>query len=153
MSLLPAALVPPASSAALVTAAASYAQRHSGTLRYGALATLIVREALRCNRRWGCAMLAKCSNPYCYAPFLYLEGGRLFRLESDPTLRTDKSNRVEFFWLCHRCASTMTLRLGEDERVVAVPIPEPIRSVPGGVALISANRKRRLLVRNISSPC
>ena len=46
----------------------------------------------------------------------------------------------------------MTLCLGKDEAVVAVPIPEPIRSVPEGVALISVDRKRGLLLRSISTP-
>lgn len=97
-------------------------------------------------------MLAKCSNPSCFAPFRYLENGKLFRLEGDPAQSASTSNRGEYFWLCDRCSSAMTLRLGEDEAVVAVPIPEPIRSVPAGVALISADRKRGLLLRSISSP-
>ena len=46
----------------------------------------------------------------------------------------------------------MTLRLGEGETVVAVPIPEPIRGVPDSVALVSVDRKRGLLLRSISPP-
>ena len=97
-------------------------------------------------------MLAKCSNPSCLAPFRYLDKGKLFRLESDPARSASTSNRAEYFWLCDGCSSEMTLRLGEDEAVAAVRIPEPIRGVPAGVALISADRKRGLLLRSVSSP-
>ena len=97
-------------------------------------------------------MLSKCSNPTCFTPFLYLHEGRLFLLECDSEHSASTSSRGEYFWLCERCSSVMTLRLGEGETVVAVPIPEPICSVPEGVALISVNRKRGLLLRSISSP-
>src|SRR5271157_2265423 len=97
-------------------------------------------------------MLAKYSDPSCAAPFRYLEDGKLFRLESDPTLRSSKSNRVEYFWLCHRCSSTMTLRLREDGTVVTVLLPEPLRGVPDGVALTAVDRKKGLLLRSVSFP-
>jgi len=96
-------------------------------------------------------MLSKCSNPTCSTPFRYLHEGSLFLLECDLEHSASTSSRGEYFWLCERCSSVMTLRLGEDETVVAVPIPEPICSVPDGVALISVNRKRGLLLRSISS--
>jgi hypothetical protein len=96
-------------------------------------------------------MLSKCSNPTCSTPFLYLHEGRLFLLECDLEHSASISSGGEYFWLCERCSRVMTLRLGEDERVVAVAIPEPICSVPDGVALISVNRKRGLLLRSISS--
>lgn len=97
-------------------------------------------------------MLSKCSNPTCSTPFRYLHEGRLFLLEYDSEHSASTSSRGEYFWLCERCSSVMTLRLGEDETVVAVPIPEPICSGPEGLALISVNRKRGLLLRSISSP-
>jgi hypothetical protein len=61
--------------------------------------------------------------PSCSASFLYFKEGKLFRLELDPTLGS-KSNRLEYFWLCPGCSSTMTLRLSEDGTVVTVLIPE-----------------------------
>jgi hypothetical protein len=94
-------------------------------------------------------MLATCANPSCSA-FLCLEEGKLFRLENDPTLRSSKSNRVEYFWLCRRCSSTMTLRLIEDGTVATIPIPAPFRGVPEGVALTSTDRKKGLLLRSVS---
>ena len=96
-------------------------------------------------------MLSKCSNPTCSTPFLYLHEGRLFLLECDSEYSASTSSRGEYFWLCERCSSVMTLRLGEDETVVTVPIPDPICSVPEGLTLISVNRKRGLLLRSINS--
>jgi len=97
-------------------------------------------------------MLAKCTNRSCSASFRCLKDGRLFRLETDPTLWSSQSNRGEYFWLCERCSPAMTLRLGEDGSVVAVSIPEPIHGAPQGVALNWADRKGGLLLRSISSP-
>jgi hypothetical protein len=95
-------------------------------------------------------MLAKCSNPVCDAPFRYLGDGKLFRLETDPTLRIRESRRWEYFWLCSRCSSTMTLRLEDDETVAAVLLPEPMRDVSDD-AFILVDRKRGLLLRSVSS--
>jgi hypothetical protein len=96
-------------------------------------------------------MLVKCTNPSCSASFRYLSDGRLFRLESDSTLWSSKSNRVEYFWLCHRCASKMTLRLRENGTVVTVLLPELIRGVPDDVALSWVDRKPGLLLRSVRS--
>jgi len=63
-------------------------------------------------------MLAKCANPSCSTPLVYLREGKIFMVES-PQSRTDKDdvivlrakspNRVEHFWLCGPCAAHMTL--------------------------------------------
>ncbi len=63
-------------------------------------------------------MIAKCANPACSSPFHYLREGKLFRTEFDP----DRSplgprladspktvRKVEYFWLCGRCSTTLTL--------------------------------------------
>lgn len=97
-------------------------------------------------------MVAKCSNPSCSAPFRYLEDGRLFRLERDPALGASQSKRVEYFWLCQRCSSTMTLRLREDGSVIPVVLPEPTRALPDGVAPTSAHRVKGLMLRSVSFP-
>jgi hypothetical protein len=107
--------------------------------------------------RMVCCMVAKCSNPSCSAKFLYLKAGRLFCLENDPALRSPESNLVEYFWLCDRCSSTMTLRPGEDGTVVTVLLPKPTRGVqdvPDGVVLTPADGKKGLLLRIVhcSSP-
>jgi len=95
-------------------------------------------------------MLTKCCNPSCYAPFRSLQGGKLFRLESDPQVHTIRSSRAEYFWLCDRCSSAMTLRIGDDGAIATALLPEPIRGVPDGVALIWTDRKKGLLLRTVS---
>ncbi len=71
-------------------------------------------------------MLAKCANPDCHAPFHYLRDGRLFQIEfgSQPRPGTDKRPpyRVEYFWLCARCAASMTLKYETGKGVTAVPL-------------------------------
>ena len=94
-------------------------------------------------------MLDKCSNPSCSASFRSLQQGKLFRLETDPTLRTNKPKRIEYYWLCNHCASTMTLRLGDHEDVVAVGLPPPLQRVPSVVAVSLAERRRGLLLQAI----
>jgi hypothetical protein len=94
-------------------------------------------------------MLAKCSNPSCSARFLRLGNGRLFILEADPPRQTDKSEPTEYFWLCDHCSATMTLRLAEDERVVAVPLPVGIHKLPYGVSLVSRDLRKGLLLRSL----
>ena len=94
-------------------------------------------------------MVAKCSNPSCSTSFHYLKEGSLFRLE-EAANRPCKFIRVEYFWLCQRCCCAMTLRLGEEGTVIAVPLSEPIHGVPDDVALSSTDRRRGLLLRCIS---
>ena len=65
-------------------------------------------------------MISKCANPACFARFRYLHEGKLFRFEReakedsqlqlgfDPKLRKH-SPGVEFFWLCEKCAGSLTL--------------------------------------------
>src|ERR1700676_2795367 len=76
--------------------------------------------------KWGTVMLAKCSNLFCCARFRFLRGDKLLRLESDPVVCTDQPNQTKCFFLCHRCSSTMSLRLLEDGTVVATLLPEPV---------------------------
>jgi hypothetical protein len=63
-------------------------------------------------------MLAKCANPSCSTPLVYLREGKIFMVESahsslnlvSPLPTKPKSvNRVEHFWLCGPCSSEMTL--------------------------------------------
>jgi hypothetical protein len=59
-------------------------------------------------------MLAKCANPKCSAPFRYLHEGKLFRLDlgaGPPSPDTRIPRQLQYFWLCDRCARTMTLEL------------------------------------------
>jgi len=96
-------------------------------------------------------MLAKCSNPRCTAAFRYLEGGRLFLLEEDAEHSVSKSGRLEYFWLCNDCSSTMTLRLGRDDTVATVRVPEPCRDAASDVAVTWTERNRGLFLRSVNS--
>jgi len=96
-------------------------------------------------------MLNKCSNPSCRALFHSLEQGKLFCLEPDPIGRTSRPKWVEYYWLCSHCASTMTLRLGDYEDVIAVEFPSQLQGVPNIVSVTVLERKRGLLLQGV--PC
>jgi hypothetical protein len=96
-------------------------------------------------------MLANCSNPSCSVPFRHLRDGKLFRVESDPVSRSVKSNRGEYFWLCDRCSSTVSLRLGEEGAVVTVQLPEAFRGTPADVAFSLLDHKNGLLLYDVNS--
>jgi len=82
-------------------------------------------------------MLSKCANPDCSASFHYLRDGKLFQIDmhdggdatyAGPQLVSDKKpqHRIEYFWLCAQCSTTMTLALQPGKGVVAVPLPAPV---------------------------
>lgn len=73
-------------------------------------------------------MLSKCANPDCTAPFHYLRDGKLFQIEAGkrgPQLITDKrpAHKIEYFWLCGSCSTSMTLAVHRSKGVVAIPLP------------------------------
>ena len=73
-------------------------------------------------------MLAKCANPSCSTPLVYLREGKIFMVES-PQSQTEqdgaifirpRSNRVEHFWLCGPCAARMTLTYDRERGIEVV---------------------------------
>jgi len=63
-------------------------------------------------------MLAKCANPSCSTPLVYLREGKIFMMEHNqhpqlrpqgPVLVTQPTHRIEHFWLCGPCSAEMTL--------------------------------------------
>jgi hypothetical protein len=63
-------------------------------------------------------MLAKCANPSCSTPLVYLREGKIFMVESPQPqfevlsaapAKPKAANRVEHFWLCGPCSGEMTL--------------------------------------------
>jgi hypothetical protein len=68
-------------------------------------------------------VLSKCANPACLARFHYLHEGRIFNIETG-TAPSDSIGsairRIEHFWLCERCAQTLTVAL---ENGVAITCP------------------------------
>jgi len=75
-------------------------------------------------------MLAKCANPTCSTPLLYLREGKIFMVESqqpprvepvpDAPAKLKPSNRVEHFWLCGPCSGQMTLTYDRQRGVEVV---------------------------------
>jgi hypothetical protein len=57
-------------------------------------------------------MLSKCVNYACSVRFLYLHEGKLFKVDTPaPPHRahSEAGRRIEHFWLCGRCAQTLTV--------------------------------------------
>ncbi len=61
-------------------------------------------------------MVTKCANPSCSAPFQYLRGGKLFLVDlarspsgTERGSTTVRKRAVEYFWLCDRCSSELTV--------------------------------------------
>ena|SRR5882672_1766421 len=80
-------------------------------------------------------MLHKCVNPTCSRPFRRLEEGKLFQVETEdcvpsalPRSRSLRASRpfrrVERYWLCDACASSLTLTFERGHGVVLVPLPQ-----------------------------
>jgi len=79
-------------------------------------------------------MLAKCANPSCSTPFVYLREGKVFMMEHVPAQSQPGPGsggatrkpvaRVEHFWLCGDCSSHMTLVYDRQQgvRVVSKPM-------------------------------
>jgi hypothetical protein len=80
-------------------------------------------------------MLAKCANPTCSTPLVYLREGKIFMVESpqskfdvlNPT-KPKSSNRVEHFWLCGPCSNEMTITY-DRQRGVEI-IHKPVGKAP-----------------------
>ena len=84
------------------------------------------------------AMTSHCANPACAIPLRFLQDGRLFQFEVRPTLpiserppenqspsaRERLVRRVSHFWLCGKCASSLTLAFDALKGVVVKPRPK-----------------------------
>ncbi len=85
-------------------------------------------------------MLKKCANPLCPNAFRVLSQGKLFQMEVDDFVacanRKNRSpRRVERYWLCDRCCSSLTLIFEKGRGMVTVPLPSPktpLTTVPLG---------------------
>ena len=83
------------------------------------------------------AMTSHCANPACSIPLRYLRDGRLFQFEVKPkfpapdpvqesqcpSARERLVRKVSHFWLCGKCASTLTLAFDALKGVVVKPRP------------------------------
>jgi hypothetical protein len=104
-------------------------------------------------------MLSKCLNPCCSATFQYLRQGRLFRIDfTEADRRSARSGQQivdsqrgnarpsEHFWLCEKCAATMTIAVNGIGEVRLVPLEWPARQPPPGPAS-EANGSRQPAAR------
>ncbi len=76
-------------------------------------------------------MLAKCANPACSTPLVYLREGKIFMMENtaEPQIRPQgpvlakpqPANRMEHFWLCGPCSIEMTLTYDRERGVTVAP--------------------------------
>lgn len=82
-------------------------------------------------------MLAKCANPSCSTPLVYLREGKIFIMEhpvaaqvqpAGPVL-VKSSNRVEHFWLCGPCSAEMTITYDNHYGIAVVPKRKTLRAV------------------------
>jgi hypothetical protein len=85
-------------------------------------------------------MLAKCANPSCSTPLVYLREGKIFMVESQQSqldilaavpIGSKVPNRVEHFWLCGPCSIEMTL-IHDRERGLEV-VRKAVHKVPGSL--------------------
>ncbi|HYA24363.1 MAG TPA: hypothetical protein VEF05_09390 [Terriglobales bacterium] len=75
-------------------------------------------------------MLSKCANPNCSTPFHYLRDGKLFRWDgvgivrhpAAPSQAPKPNRKVEFFWLCGKCATRMIVVFQEGVGVTVRPL-------------------------------
>ena len=73
-------------------------------------------------------MLAKCANPECVAVFRHLGDGKLSHL---PRVKTTSGSSgvpkkmvaIEHFWLCSKCAESMTLGVDRHGKIEMVLLP------------------------------
>lgn len=82
-------------------------------------------------------MLAKCANPSCSTPLVYLREGKIFIMErlapaqvrpAGPVL-VKPSNRVEHFWLCGPCSAELTITYDRQHHVAVVPKQKTFKAV------------------------
>jgi hypothetical protein len=84
-------------------------------------------------------MVAKCANPNCSKPFLYLHEGRVFVLQCSgkaPGGLTPRDNDTKYAWLCHECAGHLIVRFDAEEGMKLVRKEDsPKRQTTNGCAV------------------
>jgi hypothetical protein len=74
-------------------------------------------------------MIATCANPACNIPFRYFQSGRIFILEASNVDTGSRASppkrRIEYFWLCGKCAKAMRLMRTTDGAVAICHLPQP----------------------------
>ena len=70
-------------------------------------------------------MLAKCANPDCSTPLIYLREGKIFMMDHagdhKAKLPLKPGGNVEHFWLCGPCSAKLTLICSPTGAVRVIP--------------------------------
>ena len=86
-------------------------------------------------------MLSKCANPACLSRFHYLHEGRIFNIETaivSSESNSSATRKIEHFWLCERCAQTLTVTL---ENGVVSTRPRHLELAEGAPRKTSENKR------------
>jgi hypothetical protein len=74
-------------------------------------------------------MLQKCANPGCAAPFRHRSSGKFYRVRIDQegdiqilAVSSHHALRPDYFWLCRRCSTTVSIKFDHAEGLVVAPI-------------------------------
>ena len=65
-------------------------------------------------------MLRECANPSCCTRFRYLHEGKLFEVETQFLEHGHRQSEVQRYWLCDRCARSVTLGFRPHRGLVAL---------------------------------
>ncbi len=97
-------------------------------------------------------MLDKCANPSCNESFRSLQGGELFRLETEVCRGPCEIENPEYFWLCPKCSGEISLRLGDGAKVDAILIRgNHRRQNSDQMQFITLDRKEGMLLKSVQS--
>ena len=95
-------------------------------------------------------MVSNCANPACATPLRYLRDGRLFQFEikavavpgvngdeaSAPKRKT--SRQVWHYWLCGRCAASVTLKFDGQHGLRLIPLPPASAQYPTAMSQLAS---------------
>jgi hypothetical protein len=95
-------------------------------------------------------MVSNCANPACATPLRYLRDGRLFQFEikavavpgangDEAAARKRKTSRqVWHYWLCGRCAASVTLKFDGQHGLRLIPLPPTSAQYPAAISQLAS---------------
>jgi hypothetical protein len=72
-------------------------------------------------------MLSKCANPSCSNEFHYFGEGKVFEIRWEASSGAihgshgKKHKRIEHYWLCSSCVTTLTIAMDSARKILVVP--------------------------------
>jgi hypothetical protein len=95
-------------------------------------------------------MVSNCANPACATPLRYLREGRLFQFEVKASAvpgankqeatqpKRKVSRQVWHYWLCGRCAASVTLEFDGKQGLRLVPLVPTSTQYPASISQIAS---------------